>query len=73
MYNGIIPTIAQPHALRQQEKVTEKGNEETGILNSEELKGAREVLKAAALTYVAAAFTSVISLLRLLFIAKRRD
>ena len=47
--------------------------EQTGILNSEELEGARKVLSAAALTYVAAAFTSVISLLRLLFIAKRRN
>ena len=52
-----------------------------GILNSEailsddeELKGARKVLTAAALTYVAAFFSSVLQLLRLLIIVNgRRD
>ena len=43
------------------------------MLNEEELKGAKEVLKAAALTYVAAAFTAIISLLRLILISKRRN
>lgn len=47
--------------------------ESSGILEGEELDGARKVLSAAALTYVAAAFTSVLTLLRLLFIARRRD
>lgn len=50
-----------------------KSLESSGILEGEELEGARKVLGAAALTYVAAAFTSVLSLLRLLFIARRRN
>jgi Zn-dependent membrane protease YugP len=43
------------------------------MLNKEELKGAKEVLKAAALTYVAATFTAIISLLRLILISQRRS
>ncbi|MBQ9420772.1 MAG: zinc metallopeptidase [Lachnospiraceae bacterium] len=45
------------------------------ILSGEELKGARKVLTAAGLTYVAAAAASILSLLRLLLIARsnRRD
>ncbi len=42
------------------------------ILNEEELKGAKKVLSAAALTYVAALATSVLTLLRYIAIAKRR-
>lgn len=46
-----------------------------GLLDTEELKGAKKVLKAAALTYVAAALSSLLSLLRLilLFGGRRRD
>ncbi len=44
-----------------------------GVLSEEETKGAKIVLKAAALTYVAATFTALLSLLRLIFIARRRD
>lgn len=40
-----------------------------GILSMQELKGARKVLSAAALTYVAAALTAVFQLLRLLLIS----
>ena len=40
-----------------------------GILSMQELKGARKVLSAAALTYVAAAVTAVFQLLRLLLIS----
>jgi Zn-dependent membrane protease YugP len=47
------------------------GNE--GILEGKEIKQGREVLTAAALTYVAAALTSVLQLLRLLAIAQRND
>lgn len=49
--------------------------ENTGILYSEEVSGARKVLKAAALTYVAAAATAILQLLRLilLFGNRRRD
>ena len=49
---------------------------ETGILYPEELQGAKRVLQAAALTYLAATFASLMSLLRLLVIAggrRRRD
>lgn len=43
------------------------------VLSEEELEGAKSVLKAAALTYVAATFTALLTLLRLIFIARRRD
>ena len=39
---------------------------QTGELDEDEAKGAKKVLNAAALTYVAALVTSVLSLLRLL-------
>ena len=42
------------------------------IMEGEELAGAKKVLRAAGLTYVAAAAASVLSLLRLLLIANRR-
>lgn len=45
---------------------------ESGILYEEELSGARKVLRAAAMTYLAATFTSLLSLLRLLLIAGNR-
>lgn len=41
----------------------------SGTMNDEELKGARAVLSAAAMTYVAALATGLLSLLRLLLIA----
>ncbi len=43
-----------------------------GYLTAEELKGARSVLNAAAMTYVAAALASVLTLLRLLMLRGRR-
>ena len=47
----------------------------TGLLDSEELRGARKVLTAAALTYVAALLVSLAQLLRYLlaFGGRRRD
>jgi len=45
--------------------------EETGMLAGAELKGASKVLRAAALTYVAALFASVLQLLRLVLIVNR--
>ena len=45
---------------------------ETGMLNESEYEGAKKVLRAAAMTYVAAAATSIMQLLRLLFIFGRR-
>jgi len=49
--------------------------EETGVLYADELPKTRKVLNAAALTYVAAAASSILQLLRLvlLFGNRRRD
>lgn len=47
--------------------------ESTGILGHNELKGTKKVLRAAALTYVAGAATSILQLLRLILIAGGRD
>ena len=44
----------------------------SGMLNPDELKGAKQVLTAAALTYVAALLTSLLTLLRLLLLANGR-
>ena len=44
----------------------------TGMLNESEYAGAKKVLSAAAMTYVAAAATSIMQLLRLILIAQRR-
>ncbi len=46
---------------------------EGGYVSSEEERGVKAVLSAAALTYVAAAVTSLLSLLRLLIIARRNN
>lgn len=46
---------------------------DTNLLTEEEYSGAKSTLQAAAMTYVAAALTSVMQLVRLLFIARRRD
>ena len=50
------------------------GMEDCGILAQDEIGGAKKVLSAAAMTYVAALATSLLSLLRLILIANsRRD
>lgn len=46
---------------------------DNGLFDEEELKGAKKVLSAAAMTYVAALATSALMLLRYIAIAKRRD
>ncbi|MEW9094031.1 MAG: zinc metallopeptidase [Clostridiaceae bacterium] len=46
--------------------------EGTGILYGEEADGARKVLRAAAMTYVAAAITAISQLLRLIALSNRR-
>ncbi len=46
---------------------------DTGILGTEELKGTKKVLGAAALTYVAGAAAAILQLLRLLFLFGGRD
>ena len=48
------------------------GMEECGLLAQNELDDARQVLSAAAMTYVAALATSLLSLLRLIIIANNR-
>lgn len=52
-----------------------KALDEAGILYPDELEGAKAVLKAAAMTYLAASFTAILTLVRLLTIAngRRRD
>ena len=47
-------------------------NEQTDLLSSEERKGAKKVLSAAAMTYVAALAVSLMQFLRLLMIVRRR-
>ncbi|MGL5694426.1 MAG: zinc metallopeptidase, partial [Peptostreptococcaceae bacterium] len=47
--------------------------ENLGIVDSNERRSSRQVLSAAAMTYVAAALTSVLQLLRLIAIAQRND
>lgn len=44
-----------------------------GILYEDELRGAKSVLSAAAMTYVAAALTSISQLIRLILISRRND
>ncbi len=46
--------------------------EQTDALYGEELEGAKKVLSAAAMTYLAATFTAILSLLRLILIAGNR-
>jgi len=43
------------------------------MLGSEEIGGARSVLNAAALTYVAAAFAAILQLVRLILISRGRS
>lgn len=50
-----------------------KALREGGYLGEQELKGAKAVLDAAALTYVASAISSLMQLLRLILIARRND
>lgn len=47
--------------------------ESSGMLTSDELIGAKKVLDAAALTYVAAAMASILSLIRLIMISNRNN
>ncbi len=47
--------------------------EETGMLSEDEHKGAKKVLKAAAMTYVAAAATTLANILRLILRMRRRS
>ena len=44
-----------------------------GVLNTEDLKGSKKVLEAAALTYIASTIVAIGQLLRLLSLSRRRD
>lgn len=46
---------------------------DSGILAGDEMQGAEKVLRAAAMTYVAALFSSVLQLLRLMLLTRRDD
>ena len=46
---------------------------EEGLVTADELRGVRSVLTAAALTYVAAAATAILELVRMLLLANRRE
>ena len=46
---------------------------DTGILNNEELKGAKKVLTAAAFTYIASTISAILSLLRIILLSRRRN
>lgn len=46
--------------------------DQSGMLTTDELRGAKKVLNAAALTYVASALTAVLSLLRLILLSRSR-
>ncbi len=50
-----------------------KNMREIGIVGSDQLDGAKKVLRAAALTYVAATLASIANLVRLLILSGRRD
>ena len=68
----VVTLPVEFNASRRALVALEKGE----VLDSYELEGARKVLQAAALTYVAATFTSLMSLLRLILISgdrSRRD
>ena len=49
-----------------------EGIRDSGMLYDDEMEGAKQVLTAAAMTYVAALATSLLSLLRLIMIANNR-
>ena len=63
----IITLPVEFNASRRALKILKETNT---LVSKEEIKGARKVLTAAALTYVAAALTAIGSFLRLLLIAK---
>jgi Zn-dependent membrane protease YugP len=65
----IITLPVELNASRRALKILEGRN----ILYSDELEGARSVLSAAAMTYVAAVLTAIANLLRLIYISRDRN
>ncbi len=66
---SLITLPVEFNASRRAKALLESG----GYLSREEIKGVDAVLDAAALTYVAAAISSLLQLIRLLLIARRRN
>lgn len=67
---GLVTLPVEFDASRRALKALEQNN----MLSEDEMKGAKKVLRAAAMTYLASAFTSLLSLLRFILIARsRRD
>lgn len=69
VFFSILTLPVEFNASRRAMAALERG----GYLSGDELRGARKVLTAAAMTYVAAATMAVMQLIRLLLIARERD
>ena len=65
----VVTLPVEFNASKRALKVLENSN----ILYEDEVIGAKKVLGAAALTYVAAALTAILQLLRLILISRSRD
>ncbi|MEG0614340.1 MAG: zinc metallopeptidase [Oscillospiraceae bacterium] len=74
LYAGIVlfQAITLPVELNASSRAI-KTLENYNMLDVDELKNSRSVLTAAAMTYVAALLSALLSLLRLIFISRRRD
>ncbi len=66
---SLITLPVEFNASRRATQALEQG----GYVDEEEMRGVKAVLQAAALTYVAAAISSLLQLVRLLLIARNRD
>ncbi len=66
---SLITLPVEFNASRRATAILEQG----GYVTGEEMKGVKAVLNAAALTYVAAAISSLLQLVRLLLITRNRD
>lgn len=74
LFSGVVlfHVVTLPVELNASKRALEQLSR-TGVLGQDELPGARKVLNAAALTYVAAAAVAVMHLLRLLVLRGSRD
>lgn len=68
VFFSIVTLPVEFNASSRAIKILDNG----GFLNGEELVGAKKVLQAAALTYVASAVMAVLSLLRLILLSQKR-
>lgn len=69
VFFSIVTLPVEFNASNRAIKILDKG----GFLDGEELNGAKKVLKAAALTYVASAVMAILSLIRLILLSQRRN